>query len=387
MSGRRPKRMSIRLRLTLQYGLALFAAGMVQLTVVYLLMDSRAFTPAFPDSFSGPVRNRLEEVLERFTLLEEARAELLQELLTLSAIAVLVVGAVALLFGWWLAGRALAPIHRIAATAEQISVGTLDQRIELSGPNDELRELADTFDAMLDRLQASFDSQRRFVANASHELRTPMAIERSLLEVELANPDASADLVRVGEQLLAVQDRSERLIDGLLTLVRGEERLDPQIVDLADTTHSALAMLQPAIASAGLDVRADMQSAEVLGDPALLDRLVLNLITNAIDYNKSGGWIHVGVHPSPTAAPGCTLTVENPGVPVDPEALEGLFEPFRRGQDRTGPGVGLGLSIARAVVTAHGGSLTASARPDGGLALCATIPSAPDPHEKTVIAD
>ncbi|MCH9817051.1 MAG: HAMP domain-containing protein [Actinomycetia bacterium] len=376
MINQRPKRMSIRLRLTLQYGLALFAAGMVQLTVVYLLMDSRALTPPVPDAFRGPARDRLEDVLERFTLLEDARAELLAELLTLSAIAVLVVGAIALLFGWWLAGRALAPIHRIAATAEQISAGTLDQRIQLSGPNDELRELADTFDAMLDRLQASFDSQRRFVANASHELRTPMAIERSLLEVELANPDASEDLMRVGEEILAVQDRNERLIDGLLTLARGEEQVDPQIVDLADVTQSALAMLAPAIAAAGLEVRSDMQSVEVAGDPALLDRLVLNVITNAIDYNDPEGWIAVRVDVAPGDNPAGRLTVENPGLAVPDASVAGLFEPFRRGQDRTGPGVGLGLSIARAVATAHGGSLQAQARPDGGMMLCATIPAA-----------
>ena len=384
--------MSIRLRLTLQYSGALFAAGLVQLAVLQALVEhSESVMRNFFGSHRELLRNRLDDLLEhfpvreefragrlpeRFAFVEETRDGIQQELLILSFIAVIVVGAVALLLGWWLAGRALAPIHQISALAGKISAGTLSQRIELAGPNDELRELADTFDAMLDRLQASFDSQRRFIANASHELRTPMAIERSIVEVELANPDASDDLVRVGEQFLAVQKRSERLIDGLLTLAHSEEQVQMQSLDLAEVTNSGLAMMQPLVDASNLRVSCDLKVTEVLGNPTLLDRLVLNLIKNAVEYNEPDGWIQIRVFPiaNQDGNGEGVLTVENPGAVVDPADLAGLFEPFTRGQDRIGPGVGLGLSIAHAVAMAHGGSLQAEARPEGGLYLTATIP-------------
>ena len=203
-----------------------------------------------------------------------------------------------------------------------------------------------------------------------------MAIERSIVEVELANPGASDDLVRVGEQFLAVQKRSERLIDGLLTLAHSEEQVQMQSLDLAEVTNSGLAMMQPLVDASNLRVSCDLKVTEVLGNPTLLDRLVLNLIKNAVEYNEPDGWIQIRVFPiaNQDGNGEGVLTVENPGAVVDPADLAGLFEPFTRGQDRIGPGVGLGLSIAHAVAMAHGGSLQAEARPEGGLYLTATIP-------------
>lgn len=376
MKLRQSARLSIRTRLTFLYGAALFAAGALQLVVMYLVVRTSLFRPLSdlpPDRPRPPDHPLPSNALE---MIDELRTRILNELVVESALALVVIGTVATILGWWLAGRALAPIHRIAETAGRVSGGALDERIALAGPHDELRELAETFDAMLDRLQQSFEMQQRFVANASHELRTPLAAQRTIIEVAMADPSASPDLIATGRQLLIVQGRSERLIDGLLTLARGGQPHANRSVELADLVGSATAICSDEAEAGTVSIHTELQTATLTGDPDLLDRLVLNLLQNAIRYNAPGGWVRVSTSTSTIRnEQEVTLTVENTGVDVDPATVDSLFDAFRRGQDRTGDGVGLGLSIVKNVTTAHGGRISAIARPDGGLLVDVTIPA------------
>lgn len=378
MNTTSPTRLTIRARLTLLYSGALFAAGALQLAAMYAIVRnslSRGFPPDIPGADAFP---RLQIPPEVLTYIDGYRNGILRDLITQSAIALVLIGVIASALGWWLAGRALAPIHQIATTAERVSSGALTERIRLEGPRDELKELADTFDAMLDRLEHAFTSQQRFVANASHELRTPLATERAILEVALAEPSASKDLRHIGTQLLNVHTRSERLIDGLLTLARGDQPHTLQPVDLADLAASAAAVCGAEAAASEITVTTNLEPALLTGDPDLLDRLVTNLVQNAIRYNEPGGWVAVSTKTNrqQPGQPQAELVVENTGLPVDQDDLNDLFEPFRRGQDRTGDGVGLGLSIVKAITTAHGGNVNAHSRPnDGGLLVTVAMPS------------
>lgn len=230
---------------------------------------------------------------------------------------------------------------------------------------------------MLDRLEHAFNSQQHFVANASHELRTPLATERTILEVALANDTASDDLKQIGAQLLEVHARSERLIDGLLTLARGDQPHAQQTVDLADLAASATATCADEASACDITVITDLNPAVLTGDPDLLDRLVLNLIQNAIRHNEAGGWLSITTDTidRSTGNPRVQLRVENSGKPIPQADIDKLFEPFRRGQDRTGPGVGLGLSIVKAITTSHGGTVKAVAHvTNGGLLVIVELP-------------
>jgi signal transduction histidine kinase len=292
-----------------------------------------------------------------------------------------VIGVAAGGFGWLLAGRALRPLQDITATARRVADRSLHERIALNGPDDEIKDLADTFDAMLARLDRAFDSQRRFVANASHELRTPLTINRTLIEVALDNPQASESLRQLGTALLAVNQRHERLIDGLLTLASSEQRItDPTPVDLADIVRRIATESQAAAQQAGVEIRTALASAPVAGDPALLERLAQNLIDNAIRYNLAErGWVAVTSGLDDGTA---QLTVENPGPLVPTYELPSLFEPFRRlatterrATQGGNHGAGLGLSIVRSVARAHGGDVHAVPRPGGGLTIHVRIPA------------
>jgi len=258
---------------------------------------------------------------------------------------------------------------------------SLHERIALDGPHDEIKDLADTFDAMLERLDRSFDSQRRFVANASHELRTPLTINRTLIEVAFDNPQASESLRQLGATLLAVNERHERLIDGLLTLARSEQRVtDPIPVELADVALHVATESQCAARTACVAIRTHLQPAPVMGDPVLLEQLTQNLVDNAIRYNlPEHGEITVTTDMLDGDA---QLTVENTGPAVPPYEVPSLFEPFRRLStreriaDSTSRGAGLGLSIVRSVAHAHGGEVHASPRQGGGLSVQVRMPAA-----------
>ncbi|MBE7190084.1 HAMP domain-containing sensor histidine kinase [Jatrophihabitans endophyticus] len=286
------------------------------------------------------------------------------ELLFLLAVTV----AVAIGVSRW----ALAPVGQLADTVERLGPTSLGLRLRRGGPADETRRLADGVDAMLDRVAEGYETQRRFAANASHELRTPLATQRALIEISLSNALTPEQLELVARQLLATNERNERLIDGLLTLAETERGLmanaaqpfDRIVCDAVDT-------LRPRAAEQGLDVTAEVVPVVVRGELPLLDRLVANLVQNAIKYNVTEGWVRVELR-----ADG-VLTVSNSGPAVPPEQVAGLFEPFRRMSGERlehGGGVGLGLTIARSIVAEHHGEITATANPQGGLTVAVRLP-------------
>ncbi|WP_203596519.1 sensor histidine kinase [Actinomadura bangladeshensis] len=291
-----------------------------------------------------------------------------QRLVILVAIAVIVVLAFAV--SWWLTGRLLRPLHRITGTARRLSLSTLHERIALDGPQDELKQLADTFDAMLDRLEKAVDSQRRFVADASHELRTPLAVQRTAIEVGLADPSPER-LAEVREAMLRNTRRSERLIEGLLVLAQGERGLDRRTpVDLETVVGQVVADNRALAERAEVAVDARTRPVTVAGDEVLLTRMVANLVQNAIRHNRPGGDVEVELSRE-------ALTVRNTGPVVPPERVDELFEPFRRlAGERTGSdgGAGLGLSIVAAIVRAHDGTVRATANADGGLSVTVALP-------------
>ncbi|HXA62307.1 MAG TPA: ATP-binding protein [Streptosporangiaceae bacterium] len=299
-----------------------------------------------------------------------------QQLVTWVAIGLLTV--LALGVSWWLAGRVLRPLHRITETARRLSLNTLHERIAHTGPQDELKDLADTFDDMLDRLERSAASQRRFIANASHELRTPLAIQRAAIEIGLANPTPEK-VARMRTELLRATVQSEMLIDGLLTLAQSEPELDVTTpVDL----HTAVTSAVRHHRTQGIDLVLDLQPLTTQGDEVLLTRLVANLVQNAMRHNRPGGRVTV------VLSPATGLVVSNTGPRVEPDQVASLFEPFRRlTTDRThkGDGAGLGLSIVAAIATAHHATLNARANPEGGLTVTVEFASVASPVKENVI--
>ncbi|MFI1012205.1 sensor histidine kinase [Streptomyces sp. NPDC020965] len=303
-------------------------------------------------------------------------------ILTQGGLVLLVVGCTAAGFGWLVAGRVLAPLHRVTETARRIAAAPaagrgLHERIALRGPDDEVKDLADTFDTMVERLDRSFDGQRRFVANASHELRTPLTLGRALVEVAMHRKSASDDVLRLGENLLEINIRHERLISGLLLLADSENEIaDRRPVDLADVVTHVVARLIPEARRAAIVVEEVADEALTTGDALLLERLVHNLVENGIRHNAStGGLLRVVSRTRPDGR--AEIEVSNTGAAVAPYDIPALFEPFRRlGADRlvSSEGAGLGLSIVRAVAHAHGGTVAARPRDGGGLVVTATLP-------------
>ena len=285
---------------------------------------------------------------------------------------------VTIALGWLAARRMLRPVRQLTATARRMSAANLSQRLQLAGPDDELKELGDTFDQMLARLDAAFESQRRFVANASHELRTPLTIMRTELDVTLdGEPADTASLQAMGQVIRGAVDRSERLVDGLLALAESERGLDQtEPLDLAELVGPTLGQVAGRAQEKRIRTAATLQQAPVAGHRVLLERLVENLTDNAIRHNVAGGWLAIL-----TARQGRTvaLVVESSGPPITADQAAWLFEPFRRlHADRVGSarGSGLGLSIVRAIARAHGGDATASPVPGGGLRVLVTLPAA-----------
>jgi signal transduction histidine kinase len=300
-----------------------------------------------------------------------------QEMLVASVIAAVVFVLAAAVVGWLLAGRVLRPLSTITAAARRISASSLHERLALHGPDDELKELADTLDGLFARLEASFEAQQRFAANASHELRTPLTRERTLLQVTLADPAATtATWQAVSRELLASNAEQERLIESLLTLASSEAGPgEREPVDLAAITSATLAAARPDIGRLGLNVRADIQPAILDGDPQLVQQLVTNLTDNAVRHNVPGGDIQIATR---TTSDGhAVLSVTNSGRDIPLDEVDRLFQPFQRlgpRPARRDGGHGLGLSIVRAIATTHGAAITAQARPGGGLAIDVAFP-------------
>jgi signal transduction histidine kinase len=305
-------------------------------------------------------------------LQEAARHRVLQA----GSVAFLLAVAATALLAWVITGQVLRPLHEVTATARRLSAESLDERLRLPGPRDEVAELADTFDAMLDRLQAAFEAQRRFVANASHELRTPLAVMRTEVDVTLADPAADeAELRRMATVVRDATLRAQQLVDGLLVLARteGGALRTREPTDLAGLAEAALRIATPEAHNRRLTVNARITPAVTVGDPALLERVVGNLVENAVRHNVSGGWLEVCTGVTDAQA---TLRVRSSGGIVAPETIDALFEPFHRGGvARTAhDGAGLGLSIVRAVVIAHGGTVHAEPVPGGGLSVTVHLP-------------
>ena len=283
--------------------------------------------------------------------------------------------AVGVLVAWWLAGRFLRPLRAMTTAAQEISATNLDRRLNLDGPDDELTDLGRTLDGLFERLQSSFESQRQFVANASHELRTPLAGQRTLLQVALADPDADAPGLRsTCEEALELSGQQERLIDALLTLAtseRGVESWEP--FDLAQLTQDIVLSRRPDAERHGVQIDATLDEAHAVGDPSLVASLVTNLLDNAIRHNVADGAVEISTNATPD---GPRLTVSNTGAVVPFVEVERLFQPFQRlGAQRVGPadGHGLGLTIVKAIATAHGANLTARPGPQGGLDIQVTF--------------
>jgi signal transduction histidine kinase len=295
-------------------------------------------------------------------------------LLILFAMTVLI----SLPLGWLVSRRMLRPLRQITARARMISAGNLHERVALAGAADEFTELSETLDELLARLESSFDAQRRFVANASHELRTPLTLERTLLQVALADPEANVDTLRATcQELLAAGYEQERLLEALLTLAsseRGLEHREP--LDLAVLAKPILESPRPEIETYHLRLSSELGPAPAEGDPALVQRLVSNLVDNAVRHNVPGGHLEIR---TATVDGQATIVVANGGQLIGEDEIALMFEPFRRlGPARTGTDQGhhgLGLSIVRAIANAHGASIAARPRTEGGLEVTVTFPA------------
>jgi signal transduction histidine kinase len=317
---------------------------------------------------------------------DAVRTGAVNTLLGTSLLALSVLVPAAGLGGWLLAGRALRPVGKITEAARRASETRLHERLALAGPRDEVTELADTFDGMLDRLEHAFDAQRRFVANASHELRTPLTVARTAIEVTMAKPERTPEqLESMAEDVRGAVGRAEHLVDSLLTLTRSQHLAHAaEPADLATAAQDALDIRAAEITGRELTVAAELNAAPVIGDRALLDRLASNLIDNAVRHNRPGGWVSVHTGHDGRRA---VIIVANSGSQVDPARVAELFEPFQRADGRArsdGSGLGLGLSIVRAIAEAHRADLDAVARPAGGLTVTVRLPAAvPSPRPVT----
>ena len=370
---------TVRWRLTLLTSAMFLICGAALLAITYDLFANFAFSPPKP-GFGPGGRPLSPTSVKVATAMSVQRSIGLHRLQVYSGIALAIMTVVSVVLGWVVAGRVLAPLRTITATADRISDTNLHERLAMGGPRDELRLLADTIDRLLARLEAAFDAQRQFVANASHELRTPLAIMRTTLDVAIAKPGGVPTQTReLDAELRMDLNHADRLLEGLLALARAENaQLDEHIpVALEPVISAALTARADGIAAKALTVETDLAAVEVIGSATLLTRMLENVIENAVRHNEPGGSIEIALasldgHQS-------RVTIDSSGPVLDPAAVAQLARPFKRlSQDRTGSqdGHGLGLSIVAAIAAAHDGQLALHARAEGGLRVRITLPGA-----------
>ncbi|MFD3523247.1 sensor histidine kinase [Streptomyces sp. NPDC058653] len=365
-------------------------SGVALLAITYFLVANGGEARVLLIGNGPPDMPQPDTDMMRRTLKEEShrqRAATMHQLLVKSGFALALMSAVSVALGWLTAGRVLRPVRTMTDKARRISERNLHERLAVTGPADELKDLGDTFDSLLARLDSAFDAQKRFVANASHELRTPLTLQRALIEVALADPAADARSLRtVCERVLAAGEHQERLIEALLTLARSQRGLERRRpTDLAPVVAEVLASAAPG----GARIERSLAPAWTSGDPRLVERLVTNLVDNALRHNVGVGvgdgdgdgdgdgstpWVRVA-----TGMEGGrpVLRVVNSGPVIPADRVEALFQPFQRYASRAGgpDGLGLGLSIVEAVATAHGAGLTAVPGPEGGLDIAVAFPA------------
>jgi signal transduction histidine kinase len=390
-------RRTARVRLTFIYGGLFLLAGAALLGITYVLTEHAIGSVTFPDGaqvlVNGKVHPRapgspqashaspeqLAQLHQTQTALVSEHNSDLHQLFIQSSITFAVMAVLAIGLGWIVAGRVLQPVRTIAAMARNISATDLHERLNLQGPDDEFKELGATLDHLLARLEASFESQRRFIANAAHELRSPLAEQRAVLQVALADPDATVDSLRTACQaLLTSEEEQEQIIGALLALAISERGIERwEALDLATVMSGTVLSHHDEAKRRGVHISGTLEPAPVSGDPALLERLAANLVDNALRYNHPGGKVEVTTRMNEGRA---NLRVANTGTIITPAEIDRLVEPFQRlGPDRTGheDGLGLGLSIVRAITTAHNADIEIRARAQGGLDVKVSFPVLP----------
>jgi signal transduction histidine kinase len=370
---------SVRLRFTILY-MALFllsGTALLGITVLLSLGTSQGTRPVNPQQQPAPAAAQ-QRIAALQAQLDQVHAQQVRQLLTGAAVALVVMVTVSAVLGRTVAGRVLRPLRTITATTRRITADNLHERLAVTAPQDEVKELADTVDGLLERLEGAFDAQRLFAANASHELRTPLATMRAALDVAMAKPaPIPAQTTALADRLRTELDQIDHLLDGLLTLARTQHSAppDPVTMPLANLVSQALDARSADIATMDLTVHTHLDDHMwIHGSRTLLSRMLDNVIDNAIVHNHAGGWIRVNATAN---GPTALLVVETGGHHLDPEQVGRLAQPFHRlGTERTGNahGSGLGLSIISAIATTHGGHLDLRARPEGGLHVAITLP-------------
>jgi signal transduction histidine kinase len=386
----------VRLRLTLLYGVLFLLSGAVLLAITYFLVTytgsgvgmSRSISPTGDQSVSIILGSPLPEdapMSESDRSLAEAvqkqalqqQAEIRHQLLVKSGLALAITSIISVVLGWLAAGRVLRPLRTMTDSLQLISARNVHERLALAGPRDELRNLGDTVDGLLGRLETALESHKRFVANAAHELRTPLTVEHALLEEAVMDPDATLDSYRARfEDLMVVSEQQARLLDSLLVLATSERGLDSsESVDLVEQVGGVLRAAEPRAWNQDLSVVTQVRPAWVNGDPALITRLAANLVDNAMTYNVPDGRVEVETGAD---GAGSFLSVTNTGPHVPPEIVGRLLNPFQRLNRTADDGHhGLGLSIVQSIARAHSADLTVRARPEGGLAIRVLFPAPP----------
>jgi signal transduction histidine kinase len=386
----------MRARLAVFYAILFLLAGVVLLALTYTVAaavlvpgpapasksptpQEKALLPVCkPLPTSSPLLAKCNHLIDIAGVDPTARGDALASLRIASAIGLGILAIAAAGLGWLASGRALRPMRSITEAARQASELRLGQRLALSGPDDELKQLADTFDVMLERLDAAFTSQKRFVANAAHELRTPLTAMRTAIEVTLSKPTKTPDqLEAMAARVKRSVERAEATVEALLVLATSE--LGPtahEAVDLATAAEDALDATRPSIDQRHLEVEAALEPAVTRGDRVLLERMIANLVENAVRHNNPGGWI--GIRTIQQAA-GAVVEIANTGPSILAEQIPTLFEPFARAEQRLNHsnGVGLGLSITAAIARAHNATIDARPRPGGGLEMSVALPTSP----------